>query len=138
MFVERKTIKTPDRNVSGKNAYTKEENVVPFLGGSTLDMCLKEMREKNKSEEEIESVSRLFTEIYSVIEAKQLQPMMRTQHRRSGLPDPAQQPLVTGPNLHMIMENAEGAFVPRIRFMASRPGPTRTSHRNDTVPTRRA
>ena len=114
VFVERKTHKDSwTGEVSVKERFTlKEKNVVPFLRGEyTLDMCLKEMREKNKSEEEIESVTRLFTEIYATIEAKQLQPMMRTQYMRVAYQIPFNQTVRVSldTNLHMIMENAEGA-----------------------------
>ena len=113
VFVERKTHRdswTGEESV--KERFTlKEAQVVPFIHGEyTLDMHVQTMRAKNKSEEEIEAVSRLFSEVYAAIESKQLQPTMRSQYMRVAYQVPFDETVRVSldTNLAMIVENSEG------------------------------
>ena len=46
---------------------------------------------QGKPAEEIESVSRLFTEVQKTVDAKQLKPMVRTQYQRTAFQIPFDQ-----------------------------------------------
>jgi SPX domain protein involved in polyphosphate accumulation/uncharacterized membrane protein YidH (DUF202 family) len=113
VFIERKTHQdswTGEESV--KERFTlKEHQVVPFMRGEyTLEQHVEAMRAKNKSEDEIAGVSRLFSEIYSAIESKQLQPTMRSQYMRVAYQVPFDETVRVSldTNLAMITENPEG------------------------------
>lgn len=110
VFVERKTHHDSwTGKVSVKERFTlRESQVMPFLEGTyTLEDKIKEMKQKNAKETDIENTRRLFTEIYNQITSKQCQPCMRTVYNRVAYQIPFN-PTVRislDTNLTMIAEN---------------------------------
>jgi uncharacterized membrane protein YidH (DUF202 family) len=86
----------------------KENQVLPFLEGRyTVEDKLREMKAKNKPQADMDNVQRLFTEIYSQIDSKQLRPCMRTRYNRTAyqIPFDATVRISLDTNLTMLTEN---------------------------------
>jgi SPX domain protein involved in polyphosphate accumulation len=57
------------------------DKVIPFFRGEyTLEMALDALRAKGKGKAELDNFTKLFNEIYTAIDTKQLVPTMRTQY----------------------------------------------------------
>jgi len=110
VFVERKTHHDSwTGDLSVKERFTlKEKQVLPFLRGEyTVEDKIAEMQKSGKSQRDQDNVRRLFSEIYSQIDSKQLRPTMRTVYMRAAyqIPFDATVRVSLDTNLTMIAEN---------------------------------
>ena len=111
-FIERKTHKESWKGeISVKERFTLPPNlVIPFLKGELkAEEAVEALRQKGKTEEEIEKFRGLFEEVQRVVDVKQLQPLMRTQYMRVAfqIPFDATVRVSLDTNLCMIRENIE-------------------------------
>ena len=111
-FIERKTHKESWKGeISVKERFTLPPDlVIPFLKGQyKVEEAMEALRQKGKSEAEIEKFKLLFQEVQKVVDVKQLQPLMRTQYMRVAfqIPFDATVRVSLDTNLCMIRENPE-------------------------------
>lgn len=112
-FIERKIHKESWKGEkSVKERFTlPEAKVVPFITGEyKAEQFEDSLRAKGKGEDDIAKASRLFSEIQTAIDVKQLKPLVRTQYLRSAyqMGHDRTVSFTLDTNLVMLKENPEG------------------------------
>ncbi|PSC71737.1 VTC domain-containing [Micractinium conductrix] len=112
VVVERKTHKETwkgDESVH-ERFDLREEQVLMYMDGDLPEEAIQQdMRHAGRSEEEVETVGALFSDVQRTIDAKQLKPMVRTQYMRTEYQIPFDGTVRIGldTNICMIKENPE-------------------------------
>jgi SPX domain protein involved in polyphosphate accumulation len=112
VFVERKTHRESwAGEVSVKERFIVKEDQVPSILRGTFDIQKEQqrMRDKGKSESDIEEYTQLALEVLQAVNSKQLEPTMRTQYMRTAfqIPFDATVRVSLDTNLCMICERTD-------------------------------
>ncbi|KAK2080664.1 hypothetical protein QBZ16_000518 [Prototheca wickerhamii] len=112
-FIERKTHRESWKGEkSVKERFTlPEHKVVPYLEGDyTAEQFEADLRARGKGAEDVAKASKLFREIQTAIDSKQLKPFVRTQYMRSAfqMGHDRSVSFTLDTNLVMLKENPEG------------------------------